>query len=211
VVPSESVTQRELAFAPQLYDRAELQFLRSHLPVGGTFVDVGAHIGAYAFVGAKAVGPTGKVLAIEAFEPTFRRLQDCLKRNALTNTQALCVGVSDREESVPMSVHEGNTGGNSLAPSSQGPTIRCVPLLTLVEQASLQRIDVLKLDIEGWDRRVVTRFFKDAPAHLRPKHAIVEVNPSKDADGDPTEVFLSYGYTIRQRTGLNRMLSLSGT
>ena len=55
-----------LALLPQYYDSWELDQVRRHLPPSGTFVDLGANIGAYALWAAHCVGPQGKVLAVEA-------------------------------------------------------------------------------------------------------------------------------------------------
>lgn len=47
------------------HDRAEIGFLLRHLELGDTAIDVGAHKGAYTWWMARAVGPSGRVLAFE--------------------------------------------------------------------------------------------------------------------------------------------------
>ena len=53
-----SATERGALFNPD-YNIEELDFLRAHVPVGGVFVDVGAHVGTYAMVLARHVGTSG--------------------------------------------------------------------------------------------------------------------------------------------------------
>ena len=48
-----SATERGALFNPD-YNLEELDFLRAHTPAGGVFVDVGANVGTYAMVLARA-------------------------------------------------------------------------------------------------------------------------------------------------------------
>ncbi len=56
------------------YNIEELDFLRSHTLLGGTFIDIGANVGTYAMALARHVGPSGKVIAIEPHPVTHARL-----------------------------------------------------------------------------------------------------------------------------------------
>lgn len=42
-----------ILFYPQLYERREISFIRSVLPSGGTFLDVGSNIGFYSLVASR--------------------------------------------------------------------------------------------------------------------------------------------------------------
>src|SRR4029079_16462419 len=68
-----SATERGALFNPD-YNIEELDFLRTHAPSGGVFVDVGANVGTYAMVLARHVGSGGKVIAVEPHPVTFWRL-----------------------------------------------------------------------------------------------------------------------------------------
>src|SRR5439155_26818 len=68
-----SATERGALFNPD-YNLEELDFLRSHTPAGGVFVDVGANVGTYALALARRVGTGGKVIAIEPHPVTHARL-----------------------------------------------------------------------------------------------------------------------------------------
>ncbi|MBE7436875.1 MAG: hypothetical protein HS115_00355 [Spirochaetales bacterium] len=56
--PSEAV-DGALLFYPQLYDRAEIEFLRSHLKKDSIFLDLGAYIGYYAMQAARVISGGG--------------------------------------------------------------------------------------------------------------------------------------------------------
>src|SRR3982075_4592284 len=68
-----SATERGALFNPD-YNIEELDFLRTHTPKGGVFVDVGANVGTYAMVLARHVGTDGMVIAIEPHPVTHARL-----------------------------------------------------------------------------------------------------------------------------------------
>lgn len=93
------VDGRDLPISPSLildgsFDQAFTFYLRRTLRPGDTYVDVGANIGCYVVVAAKAVGPTGRVVA---YEPA-PRMQEFLRNNVLLNA------VQDRVTVRPVAV-----------------------------------------------------------------------------------------------------------
>ena len=71
---------------------------------GDVVVDVGAHIGRYALIGSKRVGPTGKVVAIEANPDNFNMLNRNVKLNQLTNMLTLNYAVFSEETKIKLYV-----------------------------------------------------------------------------------------------------------
>ena len=51
----------QLLFAPQFYEPDEREYARARLRAGDVFVDLGAHVGLYTLLAARAVGLDGKV------------------------------------------------------------------------------------------------------------------------------------------------------
>ena len=47
------------------WEPATLQVLEEHMPPGGTFIDVGAHVGWYSLNAVQRVGQSGHVIAVE--------------------------------------------------------------------------------------------------------------------------------------------------
>src|ERR687885_83981 len=56
------------------FEQAELEAAREHARAGSTAIDVGANVGVFTVVLARAVGPAGRVLAFEPFPANVRRL-----------------------------------------------------------------------------------------------------------------------------------------
>ena len=90
------------------------------------------------------------------------------------------VGVSDQNEILPFNLNvEGNAGGHSFlvksaCGSSKVNSVKCVPLFDLIEK---KRPKLIKLDIEGFEWRVLRRFFVDSPEFLWPKYILLEDEP----------------------------------
>ncbi len=199
-----------LLFYPHLYDRRELDYIRSNLASGSLFIDAGANIGLYSLIASKCVGSEGKVLAIEAEPYNAEKLRSNINLNSIDNIKVIQAGLSDKHEELVMNINlNGNRGGNSLISSSEnnqkGVSVSCMPLLGIIKDAGWERVDGMKIDIEGFEYRVLSSFFDSAERDLYPKFLIAEVNEGYEKFGskDLHDLFLSHGYKLMIRNGLN--------
>jgi FkbM family methyltransferase len=122
---------------------------------GMTVLDVGANIGAHTVGLAKAVTPTGAVIAFEPQRVIYQMLCGNAALNGLENVSALMAALGKAQGSItvpPMNYHQRNNfGGVSLGNFSAGEV---VPLLTL-DSFNLTRCDFIKLDIEGMEQEAL--------------------------------------------------------
>jgi FkbM family methyltransferase len=180
-----------LAFVPHLYDRWERRALASILRAGDVFVDVGGNIGAYALWAASLVGATGRVLAVEPDDQNHRMLTGNIRINGFEDRIAtLHCGISDKRESRRMHRNEtGNCGGhNFIGQGVEGRVVECLPLHEALEAGAIAQIRLLKLDIEGFERRVLECYFKNVPPPSRPDYLLVEIDGGPAAPADKTFV-----------------------
>ena len=205
--PTEAV-DGNLLFCPQLYDALEIDYLCTQLRGGDTFVDVGAHIGFYALMAATRTRD-GAVVAIEAAPATFARLERNIRLNEAAIAAVHC-GVSDRAETLELHLQErGNRGGNSFVKrEEQGRTVevQCVALVDILQSVGVTRVTGLKIDVEGFEDRVLRHFFANAPGELWPRFVITEFY-----GGDHLALLTSFGYREVLRTATNRILSSEGS
>lgn len=200
-----------LTFIPQLWDRWERAYVRKHLGPGSVFVDVGSNIGAYALWAAEAVGASGRVIAIEPDPITV----DVLRRNiALNGLESVIsvyhTGVSDRDEVLWVERPcEGSMGLTRLVPGGNdaGEGIACHTLASVLRSANASRVDMLKIDIEGSETKVLTEFFRETAMEqsLRPLHLLVEFDEgplSSDGKQSLAQLILDNGYEM-VHTGAN--------
>ena len=203
-----SATERGALFNPD-YNLEELDFLRAHTPAGGVFVDVGANVGTYAMVLARQVGAGGKVIAIEPHPVTQARLafNRAASRYAQVTLVAAAAGPEDGELMI-------ETDGDNLGAShivtgeGAGNAIR-VPSLRLqriLEDAGLSRVDALKIDVEGFEDRVLTGFFRQAPPSLWPRAVVIEHLARNEWQDDCIADMLRRGYAETGRTRSNTLL-----
>lgn len=206
--PDDSVSRAILETG--VWEPETWQAIAERLEPGGTFVDVGAHIGSYALKAAKIVGPAGRVIAIEPNPDTLQRLQDNLRASGATVVTVQPVACADSETSLEFFASLGsNTGGSSLSQTSasrdaqpvRAYQVRARPLDAIIEEAGLGRVDVVKIDTEGAELSVL-KGARRTLARYRPV-VVAELweGTLKAMGTSPAEVveFLrSQGYTVRR-------------
>ncbi len=125
-------------------------------PAGGVAIDVGANLGEWAVPLAKAVGPQGRLLAIEANPPIANALAATLRINRLTHASVLALALSDQDGSGTLSVDPAHTGLSRLsAADANGIAVPLRRLDDIVVEQGLSRLDLVKIDVEGHERQVL--------------------------------------------------------
>ena len=199
----------QLLFCPQMYELLEMRLLREFLKPGHVFLDAGSNIGFYSLTASQLVGPTGRVLAIEADRTNYARLSNNLKLNNSANVTAKNVGLSDRVETLRLGLNlSGNSGGHSfLAAGDGGEMVKCAPLLDVLRDAGIERIDAAKFDIEGFEFKVLDAFFRsNPPKELIPRFIIIEqMRLLSEKAGDALALLRREGFTVRKIKDQNHL------
>ena len=152
-----------LLFIDGYYEPNEFVLLASILKPGMTFLDIGANDGLYSLFASQYVGSSGQVLAFEPSQREFRRLQDNIHLNGLANIKPRQIGLYNVNGNLAFQIagyeHEGqNTLGgfiyNGVNPEKvENVIVRRLDDLVIEEQ--LDRIDVIKMDVEGAEHAVL--------------------------------------------------------
>ena len=143
------------------YETTEWQFVNTFLRPGMNVLDIGAHHGFYTLLASRKVGAGGRVLAFEPSPRERRKLLRHLRLNRCTNVQVeVCALGSAQGESDLFVVVGHETGFNSLRPpDAPEPTQRVrVTVSTLdacLEREKMERVDFVKLDVEGGEMEVL--------------------------------------------------------
>jgi FkbM family methyltransferase len=141
-------------------------------------LDIGANIGVVTVFLARHC-PAGSVHAFEPGATTFGYLATNIAANHLTNVASHQFGVYDRTTSLHLSVHPTHPGGAFVSETGiregTGETIRVVALDEWVPTMGLDRVDVVKIDVEGAELRAL-RGAENLLRRHRPL-LIVECNP----------------------------------
>jgi len=204
-----SATERGALFNPD-YNLEELEFLRAHVPEGGVFVDVGANVGTFALVMARQVGPAGKVIAIEPHPLTFGRLSFNHAASKATQVRLVQAAAGDSDGELMIESGGGNLGATHVvtgAASADAIKVPSLRLTRILDEAGVTQVDALKIDVEGFEDRVLIGFFRDAPQSLWPRAVVIEHLSQKEWQQDCIADMVSRGFAIARKTRSNTFLS----
>jgi FkbM family methyltransferase len=173
------------SFEPELE-----RFYESALSPGAIVLDLGANIGAHTLPLARAVGPNGQVFAVEATRYAIEKLRANLTLNPtlsarVTTLHALLVDSTDAAPIDAIASSWPLIGQENVHPTLRG-ALRQVgeaEILTLdqiVQTAGLSRIDLIKLDVDGHELKVLSGG-SDILARFRPP-ILMELAPYCHAD-----------------------------
>jgi FkbM family methyltransferase len=203
-----SATERGALFNPD-YNLEELEFLRAHTPPGGVFVDVGANVGTYALVLARHVGTSGKVIAVEPHPVTHARLAFNRTASGFTQVHLVAAAAGPSDGGLLIATDGDNLGASHIVSGeARGDAIK-VPSLRLqriLTEAGVDHLDALKIDVEGFEDRVLTGFFRDTPQALWPRAVVIEHLSRDEWLEDCIADMRSRGYTETGKTRSNTML-----
>jgi FkbM family methyltransferase len=131
-------------------DESLLWLLQALLWPRMTFLDVGAHIGAFTLVGAKMVGNEGRVVAMEPMPPCAAAIRRNAAMNAMTNVEVYDGALGSSSGKIGF-ISDSQRSGGWIAASADRVTFeaQCWTLDEFLDHAGLTRVDVMKLDTCG--------------------------------------------------------------
>jgi FkbM family methyltransferase len=203
-----SATERGALFNPG-YNLEELDFLRSRTPIGGVFADVGANVGTYAMPLARHVGASGKVIAIEPHPVTHARLAFNRAASGFTQVDLVAAAAGPSDGELMIETDGDNLGASHIVSAGRpGNAIKVASLRLqrILGDAGADHVDTLKIDVEGFEDRVLTGFFKQAPPSLWPRAVVIEHLSRNEWQEDCIADMRARGYAETGRTRSNTML-----
>ena len=203
-----SATERGALFNPD-YNLEELDFLRKHTPLGGVFVDVGANVGTYAMVLARHTGPSGKVIAIEPHPVTHARLAFNNSASGYTQVKLVAAAAGPADGELMIETDGDNLGASHIVSGQASRKAIKVPSLRLqriLDEAGVSQVDALKIDVEGFEDRVLIGFFKQAAPSLWPRAVVIEHLSQNEWLEDCLADMRARGYVETGRTRSNTLL-----
>jgi FkbM family methyltransferase len=131
--------------------------LERFLRPGMTALDIGANVGWFTMLAAVLVGPSGSVIAVEPWSENCRLLITSLQRNNFENVELWPIALDSDRRWAHFMTHVGSNGGFIGAQLDDIASGRgtIVPTFTLDELVGDRRVDLVKIDVEGAEHRVV--------------------------------------------------------
>ena len=204
--PAGNVCEKRVLFTPQYFDATEREILASRICDGFRFIDIGANIGAYSLFVAAQAKAGARILAVEPQPEIFARLSYNIAQNPFGSIKAVACALADKPGEVTLFLDTGNRGESSvrILRSTAGVAVKvpATTLYALVTSEGYDRVDAVKLDVEGAEDLILEPFLRDAPEELWPRLIVIE--DSRDRwQIDLPALLDQKGYRLLARSRLN--------
>lgn len=201
--PYDNICEKRVYLTPQFWETEERAALAgaigAHRERTFNFVDIGANVGLYTLFARAECGKAGIALSALCIEPD-PEMQERLCFNveasgAKSEVNLFRCAASDRNHVVRFAVDRASRGLSRIDPQGE-MALPARPLLSMIEEAGMLRIDALKIDVEGHEFPVLDAFLRDAPPTLRPSLVILEHNQRRDQPASGLLMRLGYVCTV---------------
>ena len=173
------------------------------------FVDVGANVGTYALALARHVGADGKVIAIEPHPVTHARLKFNRAASGFTQVTLVAAAAGPSDGELLIETDGDNLGASHIVtgqPAGNAIRVPALRLQRILAEAGVSQVDALKIDVEGYEDRVLTGFFKEAPPSLWPRAVVIEHLSRNEWLEDCIADMRARGYAEAGKTRSNTLL-----
>jgi FkbM family methyltransferase len=196
-------------FLTGTFEPNELVWVSQVLAKGMTFIDVGANMGVYSMFASRLVGNSGTVVALEPSTRDFQRLAFHVGLNNLERVRCFHVAASDDNGQAPLKVATNQHSGHNTFGAFAWPNIELAAeeivqtrrLDALVSEQRLERVDLVKIDVEGHELRAL-KGAVETLARFRPRILIEVFNDALRAQGTTAAEILAFlrekGYTLHE-------------
>ena len=173
------------------------------------FLDIGANNGYFAVSAANRIGKGSRILSFEPHPRTFRKLSLHLAFNQASQVEPLNLALGPEETTMLLRASPTADGCNTLVGDGpDGVPVPVRPLTDVLAEREIERIDLLKIDVEGFEDQVLFPFFETAAPSLWPERVIIEKTLQERNWGrDCISLMTERGYRIERQTMDNAWLS----
>lgn len=139
-----------------VYEPEETKWLQEYLRPGMVVVDVGANVGYYTLLARSAVGPTGRVIAVEPSPVPATTLAAAAA--SFENVTMIRAALGAESGDGALYLDETARNHTPTLVAHAGASKHFVAIRTLddcLSECGVERVDLLKLDVEGWEPQVL--------------------------------------------------------
>ena len=214
MLPNLSETISFDLFINGVYEPETIAFLSKKLPYGATLLDLGANIGAITIPLAKQRQDL-KIVCVEAAPWIANYLKENLANNKLSAIPIVnkaLYNVNDLE--LNFYSPKGKFGKGSLSPvfTDDAVKVKTITLDTLVSDLDIDKVNLIKIDVEGYERNVFTGGAKLLTSEKAPGILFEFVDWAEKhagfAPGDAQSLLLEWGYTLYKINSKGEMYPL---
>ncbi|MFK7867303.1 MAG: FkbM family methyltransferase [Alphaproteobacteria bacterium] len=206
--PLDNTIENKILFSNRQREQMEINAIKAHMNPQGVFVDIGANIGYYSLMAAKL--GYQKIIAFEPSQIVLERFAENIRLNGFQNAITVyqcCVGEIKGRADMVITDHD--LGGSSAAkPDLAGSKLQVdqVALKDVMIDEDIERIDCIKIDVEGLEDRILFSYFADCLKQCYPRMIIIEDNSTKGWQKNILHWLLKNGYQTKAITRSNHIL-----
>jgi len=142
-----------------------------------TIVDLGAHIGAFSVWAAQKFSPK-KIVSVEMEKNNLEMLRRNVSANSFSNKiKIVSKAIYSQNSKMKLKKHPFDPGSHKLDDSARShlEDVKTISLARLIKENRIEKIDFLKVDIEGAEKYILTNQNKDIFKH-KVRIAIIETH-----------------------------------
>jgi FkbM family methyltransferase len=140
----------------KIYEEKSLFFMKKLFPYVSTFIDVGANNGYFSLIASKYIKSNGQIYSFEPYPPSYKKLIENIEFNKLSNIKAFNLALSDQDGEIKFFINSFSDGWNSLMRYNKefkdSIQVKVKKLDTIFRD---EIIDVMKIDVEGYEEEVM--------------------------------------------------------
>jgi FkbM family methyltransferase len=197
-------------------ENKEIDFIKKNTTNNSVFIDIGSNMGLYTQNIAHMINKKTKIkiISIDANPINNFRLRENLKLlkyktpNIFSYVKIKNCAVGNHNTLLNLDFSKGLANGY-ISKDKKNISVKCVKLLNIVNKEKLDYITNLKIDIEGFEDKVLITFFKNCKKKLFPKNIILEHSSKKEWKYNLLKFLFNYGYKEIFRNKANIILSLT--
>ena len=181
-------------------ENPEYRVMKSLLPAGGTFIDVGANFGTFSLLASRMVGANGRVIAIEPQARLGVMIRESAALSGVKNCDVMQLALGSEQKTLELIVPSDDSGRAGFYQGFSGRhkhTVERVNVVTL-DSLDLKSVSLIKIDVEGSEIDVLDGA-RETLSRCKPA-VLIELNPwSASAAGKTPRALIEHLVTLGYR------------
>lgn len=207
--PYNNTIESKIFISSRLRERKELDVISGFIKNGGTFLDIGANVGYYSLMAAKLGATT--IIGVEPNPIVLDRFKANINFNGFDKKiKTFQIGIGPKKDTMELGLSHIDMGSSSVVNkklNSDKIKIKIIPLSELLAEEGISSVDVLKIDIEGFEDRALFPYFENLDKKFYPKLILMEDSSQTDWERNILEWLLANGYRVLARTRGNVLIT----
>ena len=179
----------------------EIDFIKKNSPNKSVFIDIGSNMGFYTQFIASIINKEKriKIISIDAHPINNYRLRENLKLlktkipNIFSFLKIKNCAVGDRNTILNLNFSHGLANA-FITKNKKDRSVKCRKLVDIINEEKLKYITNLKIDVEGYEDKVLITFLNNCKKKLVPKNIILEHSEKNVWKNNLIQFLFKFGY-----------------